>query len=594
MGAPMRETPPFRAGRAVALAAGLAVVVTMLAAPAPAAAATIRKECAGPPNSKAIADSLLRNRYTLARYPTVTLPANPTWRENPLRQINWLFNYHSLRYVWALTTAWSQTGARRYLDRAKFLLYDWQRDNPRGAARSVYAWNDHATAWRAMVYVCAAEILPHEPWLMRTLRTHGVTLADPSFYVGGGNHALNQSIGLLEVGHALRRADWMNLAANRMARLITRSVDPSGVTNEQSVFYQLYNYVRYTAARKRLRQLGRPVGSDWARIDLMPRFLAHATQPDGRYVPLGDTVPNRATPIAGTWAQFAATQGALGPKPTTSRVYGSGFAFVRTGWGESRPFADETYLSIRFGAGRRFHGHDEGSSITLYGYGAPVILDPGMFTINGGRYMTYFHGRRAHNVVTVDGLRFNAAARTDVRWKRRSSTLFELALKGRPYAGVTSERRVTFSKRLGYVVVDDGMTASTTRTFRQLWHLREGSSPVRSGTRTWTRASRSNVLIVQVIAPSGARFITGATNPIQGWVSHARDKKVPAPVLESRRRGTKARFLTLLVPYATIKPTVTVSNVKLSAGAYAMTVSINGRRERVLAGSVHSKITPLP
>jgi len=102
------------------------------------------------------------------------------------------------------------------------------------------------------------------------------------------------------------------------------------------------------------------------------------------------------------------------------------------------------------------------------------------------------------------------------------------------------------------------------------------------------------VLIVQVIAPSGARFITGATNPIQGWVSHARDKKVPAPVLESRRRGTKARFLTLLVPYATIKPTVTVSNVKLSAGAYAMTVSINGRRERVLAGSVHSKITPLP
>lgn len=613
MGEPMRGRPPLRTGpptrhwqaldphgpptarRATAIALVLSVFVTIVGAPTPASAASIRSECAGPPDSKAIADGLLRNRYTLANYPTVTLPSNPTWRENPLRQINWLFNYHSLRYVWALTTAWSQTGDRRYLDRARFLLYDWQRDNPRGAARSSYAWNDHATAWRAMVYVCAAEILPHSTWLMRTLREHGATLADPSFYVGVGNHALNQGIGLLEVGHALRRTDWMNLAASRITRLITRSVDRSGVTNEQSLYYQFYNYIRYNAARKRLRQLGRPVSSDFARIDRMPGFLAHATQPDGRYVQLGDTQANRAVAIPGTWAEFAATQGLRGPKPsTTSRFYGSGFAFVRTGWGETRPFADETHLSVRFGPGRRFHGHDDGSSITLYGYGAPVILDAGMYSINPGPYTSYFDGRRAHNVVTVDGLRFNRSASTDVRWKRQSSTVFDLAVGSRPYAGVSAERRVTFSRRMGYVLVDDRLSATTRRTFRQLWHLRDGTSPIRSGTRTWTRAPRSNVLIVQVIAPSAARIVSGATRPIQGWVSYDRDKKVKAPVLESRRVGTRARFLTLLVPYATTRPNVSVTNVTLRAGAYAMTVSINGRRERVQAGYSDTKITPLP
>jgi len=543
----------------------------------------------------AVADDLLRNRYTLAGFPTVTLPSNPTWKENPLKQVNWLFNYHSLRFVWALTTAWSRTGDQRYIDRAKFLLYDWQRDNPRVGAPSIWSWNDHATAWRAIVYVCAKEILPDYTWLMRTLRIHGETLADPAFYRAEGNHALNQDVALLEVGNALRRSDWMNLAASRVAKLVTQSVDSSGVTNEQSVFYQLYNYDRYNAARKRLRELGRPVGSGFARVDLMPGFLAHATQPDGRYLALGDTEANRAMAIPGTWAEYAATQGASGPKPSsTSRVYGAGYAFVRTGWGESRPFADETYLSLKFGPARRFHGHDDGSSITLYGYGAPVILDSGMFTINPGPYRTYFVGRRAHNVVTVDGLAFDRTARTDVRWKRSSATLFELAVKSKPYAGVAAERRVTFSRGMGYALVDDRMAASTTRTYRQLWHLREGTSPVRSGTRTWTRAARSNLLVVQVIAPSGARIITGATSPIQGWVSYGRDKKAKAPVLESRRSGTKARFLTLLVPYATTRPNVTVTDVKLSAGAYALTVTINGRRERVQAGYTESRITTLP
>jgi hypothetical protein len=589
-----RRRGAARPRRLIALAASLSVLMTLIAAPSQASAATIRPECLGPANSVAVADALLDNRYKLASFPTVTLPSNPKWTENPLKQVNWLFNYHSLRFVWALTTAWAQTGEQRYLDRAKFLLYDWQRDNPRVGAPSPWSWNDHATAWRAMVYVCAAEILPDYTWLLRTLRVHGETLASPSFYRAEGNHALNQDIGLLEVGHFLGRSDWKKLAASRVAKLVTKSVDTSGVINEQSVFYQLYNYDRYGAARKRLRELKQPVGSGFARVDLMPAFLAHATYPDGRYVPIGDTEANKAAVIPGTWAEFAATGGTSGPKPSsTSRVYGAGYAFVRTGWGEDRPYEDETMLTMRFGPGRRFHGHDDGSSITLYGYGAPVILDSGMFTINPGPYRNYFVSRRAHNVVTVDGLPFDTTARTDLRWKRQSSTLFELAVKSKPYAGVASERRVTFSKSLGYAIVDDRLTASSTRTFRQLWHLRNGSSPVRSGTRTWTRADRSNVLIVQVIAPSAARFITGATSPIQGWVSFGRDEKAKAPVLESRRGGTKARFLTLLVPYETTRPNVSVTNVKLYAGAYAMTVTINGHRERVQAGYSDSRITPL-
>jgi hypothetical protein len=577
---------------AIALGAAGAVPAGPAAAQEPGVA--LRAGCLGPANSIAIADDLLENRYTLSPHRTVELPADPTWAEQPIADPNWAFQLHSLRFVWALTTAWSWTGDQRYLDRASFLLADWRRDNPRSGAPSRWAWDGHATAWRAMVFACASEILPASSWMQEALLLHGRTLADPAFYAGRANHALNQDIGLLEVGARLARMDWKSLAARRLDALVVQSVDASGATNEQAVAYQLYNYDRYSYARQRLVETGMPVGDGFARIDLMPTFLAHATLPNGRYVPLGDTETDLARAIPGTTAEFAATNGASGPRPTsTSRVYGAGFTFVRTGWGDDRPFVDETMMTVRHGPARYAHGHEDGTSITLYAYGDSVLLDSGKYTYEPGPDRLYFVRRSAHNLVTVDGAKRTASS-TAVRWKRSSPTMLELMMSTSPYSGVRAERRVTFSRTSGFAVVDDRLTATSRRTFRQLWHLREGTSPVISGSRAWTRAARSNVLIVQVLAPAATRIVTGATSPVQGWVSYSYGKKVAAPVVESRRSGTSARFLTLLVPYATTRPRVTVTELRLTSTGYAMTVTIGSRRERVVAGVASSRVTPLP
>ena len=580
----------------LAVATALTGLVAIPAPQAVHAETTLRAGCRGPSNSIALADALLVNRYSLASHPVATLPANPAWNEDPFNSRNWEFNYHSLRFVLWLTTAWADTGDQRYLDRATFLLYDWYRDNPRSAPRDVMAWNDHATAWRAMVYVCAAEILPPVTWLTTSLNRHGSTLADSAFYRSdGGNHALNQDVGLLEVGCYLDRADWMSLATKRLTSLVERSVDAYGVSNEQAIYYQLYNYQRYQYARSRFTECGQTLGSAFDRVDRMPLFLAHATMPDGNYVPIGDTQAAPAVAIAGTPAEFTARQGTSGPKPTTTyRIHGAGYAFMRTGWGEDRPYADETMATVRFGPARVFHGHRDGGAVTLYGYGKQLLLDAGMYTIEAGSYRSYFVGRSAHNVVTVDGGVLRTTAATLLRWRRTSDTLVEVALTGQPYSGVTANRRVVFSRPSGYLIVDDQLRSTTSRTFRQLWHLRESSSPIISGTRAWTRAARSNVMIVQVVAPTATRIITGSTSPIQGWISYRVFKRLAAPVVESRRAGTNVRFLTLLVPYESTKPSVTVSNVSLTSTGYSLTVTVDGKRERVVATSLSSSISPLP
>jgi heparinase II/III-like protein len=592
--------------RATAFAIVLAALVSA-GAPAPArsgagtndlgafSAAAASGDCvANPAEATQLANELLANRYTFSPHPTVTLPANPTWREDPLRDDNWKFQFHTLRFVRPLMATWVSTGAVKYRDRAAFLLWDWWRDNPRSAPASPWSWNDHSTAWRAIMYACFYRALGSPTWLRSALLTHGSVLASPSFYVWHGNHALNQAIGLLDVGCVLGRSDWKSLAARRLTALVTESIDLEGVTNEQSVEYELYNYNRYRAARSRLSTCGEPVPSAFSRLYKMPLFLAHATLPSGHYEMLGDTGDNSATVIRGTPAEFAATLGVTGPKPITElAVYTAGYAFGRSGWGESRPFSDEVAFTLRWGPPRRFHGHMDGGAITLYGYGSRLLLDSGRFTYNYNAYRTYFVGRSAHNVVTVDGVPFDATRSTTRTALRTSSTHFELATRHLGYAGVDSRRRLIFSRGLNYVVVYDQLFSSVFHRYRQLWHLREDANPWATGVAAGTRRPRGNVLIRQLYGSETIRITTGATNPIQGWLSYRYNVRVPNPTVEVAKTGTSVRYLTVLLPDADEHFAVSFRDIRTWWTGFSLTITVDGRTERVTATATGSSIVAL-
>lgn len=550
--------------------------------------------CRGWTNAGARADELLANRWQLAIHPTVTLPANRSWTENPLGDNNWQFVDHSLRALHSLFQTYAVTGDERYRNRAVVLIRDWVTDNPRIGSRSPWAWNDHATALRATVLACATTYVPMDAWFLTALRTHGQTLADPGFYVGVGNHALNQSLGLLEIAHVLRRADWKTLAVNRLSTLAARSIDAQGVTNEQAVGYQQYNFGLYSAARQRILALGLTPPASFARVLQMPTFLAHATLPNGEYEMIGDTDRRRATSIPGTFAEFAATQGRTGRVPgDTVALYWAGYLFARTGWGATRPYADETFMSLRWGPAQFIHGHADHGSVTLYGAGSRLLVDPGKYTYNRDAYRTFFTGRSAHNVVTVDGVAWNRSAASTLLNQSRDARMVTARVRMTGNAGVTHVRGVTFSRRLGYVLVDDRLSSSSGRVYRQLWHLTEDARPYVQPTHFHTQRARGNVQVRQLIGSgTTSRVVAGQTSPIQGWVAWEFGKRLRAPVVEFRRAGGNVRFLTLLVPSAGA-PSSSVSQLALTSTGYTVVVSIGGRRERVSVDGATVSITPL-
>ncbi len=141
-------------------------------------------------------------------------------------------------------------------------------------------------------------------------------------------------------------------------------------------------------------------------------------------------------------------------------------------------------------------------------------------------------------------------------------------------------RRITYSRALDYLLVQDRLTSADLHTYRQLWHLVEDARPTTDATTMVTQRPRGNVLIRQLIGSPELRIVQGRTGPVQGWISYKPGHKLPAPVEESVLRGRRARYLTLIVP-AEGHPSVEVSDLVVTAAGYSVTITIGGRSERV-------------
>jgi hypothetical protein len=377
---------------------------------------------------------------------------------------------------------------------------------------------------------------------------HGQVLADPDFYVERGNHALNQDLGLLALGCVTNQRSWIRRATRRLARLAASSIDKEGVTNEQAIGYQVYNYERYQAARAQLTGCGLQAPDVFDRVAAMPQMLAHATAPDGRYVPIGDSDLVRALGYDDPEAQYAASNGAEGSRPADTHVtYAAGFAFARTGWGEQRAFEDEAHLSLRFGPGREIHGHNDGTSLTLHAGGGALIVDPGKYGYTDDAMREWVVGPAAHNRVVLNS-EFFSSEPTRLVWESHDGGLDIYQLTTAAWKGSTVVRTVVFSRVHGWVLVDDAVDSPGSRTAEQLWHLPAGARVDVAGDTATVVTEQSRLRIQHLGANVTTTVVEGATDPLQGWVSSEYRKLVPAPTVAASRHGRRLRWLTLLVP----------------------------------------------
>ena len=523
------------------------------------------------------ADLLLQDRWDLgARFASVTVIPELTWTEDPFGDQYWRFLFYSLRPTTHLLAAYGSTGQVKYRDKLLEILRSYAaHDEARAGQPEERLALDypHAAAFRALVLVNTVRKLERtgdidaalDASLRASIARLGAFLArDENFETY--NHGFTEAVALAVVARNFPElagaSEWMELGLARLDGLMTEAVDADGVEKENSPFYHFYVLGFALQIQRWARAHDVPLSSSFdAAVAGMIPFATYALQPDGMIPELGASVElgveNLDMGVYGEVAranpkfQFVLTLGASGTPPQARAVLFpvSGLAALRSGFGTSSADAGaETHVMLNVGPWRTKHSHLDVLGLTYYSAGRRLLCDSGLFTYLDGVDKSFFHGTRAHNTVVVDGgdqakagaIQAGLSAEGD-RWSYQSGW-HEL------YPGVVHRRSVLVLER-DLMLVVDALDGDGAHDFAQTWHLPVDFTVEASGLDLDARPSGGAVeLALRQAWPEGVSLstATGATAPLQGWISNRYGQKEAATALEYHVAGRGARFLTLV------------------------------------------------
>jgi hypothetical protein len=197
-------------------------------------------------------------------------------------------------------------------------------------------------------------------------------------------------------------------------------------------------------------------------------------------------------------------------------------------------------------------------------------------------------------VVDVDGIDYDEGTTARLARSSTSATHDDVTIRDPGYRGVNVTRRIVFSHGLGWLLVDDRMSSTRTRTYRQLWHLLPNADPHRTANTVRTRQCGANLTVTQLVAPDSVRIVEGRRSPVQGWYSTGLNRRAPAPVIEAIARGRTARYVTVLVPLRSRDSNVRLTEIEVTTGRIRFVITVDGRSERVAISARSVDVAPVP
>ena len=423
---------------------------------------------------------------TLARYwgGTLRLPPQPDWNgeftdwaADPFKDRNWQFQHHTLRWVNPLRWAAIDGDREARMEWLRVARSWFDANVPASDAVGAFAWKDMADGNRAIQFALGAPLVPDDAgWFIDLLEAHRAWLMDDANIVGG-NHGLHQNAGLLVTGAVLRDAEAMEKARNRMVVSFDKAFDEEGCNREGSTAYHQMNIRWWTTGWSRVAAEGLEMPTHvTARMEAACEVLAHLAQPDGELPQIGDSARSKVARGLSAVTDFVATGGKSGTRPSeTMKSLSGGYAISRSGWGESRPAAEESQVVIRHGYFDRAHGHRDSGSVHLYTAGRRWLTDPGFHSYQtGDATRNYLASRAAHNVPLIVGVPRDETVAFELARATSTEAADDFLLVDHGYEGVTLERRVTYLRGPDAWLVWDRASSERSIKLEQHWQVDVG------------------------------------------------------------------------------------------------------------------------
>jgi hypothetical protein len=363
-----------------------------------------------------------------------------------------------------LAKAYHLTGEERYAAEAVAQMESWMEQNPRGLGVN---WHSSLEiAIRSMSWLWTLFLMLGSRSLARqNAQRIGASLyaqlehvhRHTSLYSSPNTHLIGEAAALFIAGTVFDAARWRDHGARLLEAEAEKQILADGVYGELSSYYHCYALDFYLQAMALARQNGAGFSPRVeARVCAMLEFLLHVTRPDGTIPRLGDDDGGRALALASRdyrgfrdglclgailfarpdfkycagsfWEEAWWLEGAEAwdryreiecrePVECAAFFPEGGYCTQRSGWGPraSHLVFDCGGLGMLTGG----HSHADSLSVTLYGNGRDLLVDPGTYVYNGApEWREYFRSTRAHNTVEIDGCD-QAQAGGAFRWNTR-------------------------------------------------------------------------------------------------------------------------------------------------------------------------------
>ncbi|MCC6454711.1 MAG: alginate lyase family protein [Caldilineaceae bacterium] len=554
------------------------------------------------------ADQICQGIFSFRKADPVVFAGPVEWQHCPNGNTDWTWDLNRHAYFESLGRAYWYTGDERYVAKFSDLLHDWLAHNPASVRQP--SWSSvFEVAFRINAWIGALHLFQHSPSLdeathtalLAGLWTHGQFLDTYLELHAQNNHLLLESKSLAMLGILFPEfkaaARWRERGLTIFCQELRAQVCADGVHGERASLYHRIISGELLELLVLADQNAIALPPEIAQIfTKMVEFELWLTKPDGQVPLVGDSALEdmhlRYSGVSGGAAlmQLHHLKAAapdlgerelwlLGPQRVAAYL-GSAAEPVEVG---SRAFAEGGYITMRgesdpasayalfdcgpFGyALDSTHGHADALNLELYAHGQSWVVDPGVYSTHlGWQWRRFFRGTRGHNTVVVDGQdqsrlldwrRVYRPAKTSLQAWISNPTFDFVAASHDGYerlaAPITHQRQIFFVKPHYWIVIDQ-LSGAGEHAFDLYFHLMPGlvvhHDPASGAAHVENeQGARLQVLPVDDTL-SSLELITGATEPVQGWVSRYSGEKSPAPVLRYHRQtAAPTCFCTLLYP----------------------------------------------
>lgn len=344
----------------------------------------------------------------------LTLPIN--WRQDPFNNKNWMHHFMSLRWILKNDTD---------PQKLKLLLTDFYNYHLRKESNNPYynsLRGDHTAAER-MNGLCKT-YSKYENYhdlslygiIVRLIKGDIGNLLSESMYREGHNHALMVDMALINCFIAvpdLRPMIDLEYVVNRAYKTLLKMFYNDGMTRENSISYQEYNYNVVESLVDKLEQLKRNIDSSLlSEITLFEniirketkKILGYSLRNDGTYLELGDTFSDPKPKVLQKLEDnklypTLTVEDLLKPYSIEGNYYiNHGLILYRYNEGKNLIHFGQT---IMYGSNN--HKQNDELSFCLSVNGDDIFIDPGYSTSISSEEQKYLRTSLSHSTLNVLG-----------------------------------------------------------------------------------------------------------------------------------------------------------------------------------------------